>query len=47
MIKEIKSTDTLKDSRVLINNNFRELDERLKKVIKKNIKPCPDSPTRI
>lgn len=36
MIKEIKSADTLKDSRVLINNNFRELDERLKKVEEKS-----------
>ncbi|MDP3785373.1 MAG: hypothetical protein Q8R12_04950 [bacterium] len=32
MIKEIKPTDKIGDSRVLINVNFKELDERLKKV---------------
>lgn len=32
MIKEIKSTDTLGNSRILINDNFKELNERLKKV---------------
>jgi len=32
MIKEIKPTDKIKDSRVLINDNFKQLDERLKKL---------------
>ncbi len=35
MIKEIKSSDTIKDSRELINENFKELDKRLKKVERK------------
>ncbi|MDP3784701.1 MAG: hypothetical protein Q8R12_01330 [bacterium] len=34
MIKEIKPTDILRDSRLLINGNFKELDERLKKIEK-------------
>jgi len=35
MIKEIKGTDKISDSRVIINDNFKDLDERLKKIEKK------------
>ena len=35
MIKEVRPTDRIKDSRVLVNDNFKELDERLKKVERK------------
>lgn len=35
MIKEIKLTDTIGNMRVFINENFKELDERLKMVEKK------------
>ena len=35
MIKEIKSSDRVKDTPEIINNNFKELDERLKKVEEK------------
>ena len=35
MIKEIKLTDKIGDARVLVNDNFKELDERLKKIEKK------------
>ncbi len=35
MIKEIKGTDKISDSRILINDNFKELEERLKKIEKK------------
>ena len=31
MIKEIKSIDKIGDAMVLVNDNFKELDERLKK----------------
>ncbi len=34
MIKEIKSTDKIGNTRILINDNFRELDERLRRVEK-------------
>lgn len=32
MIKEIKGEDKISDSRILINENFKELDERMKKI---------------
>lgn len=35
MIKEIKVTDKISEAPALLNNNFKELDERLKKVEKK------------
>ena len=35
MIKEIKGTDKISDSRVVINDNFKDLDERVKKIEKK------------
>lgn len=35
MIKEIKITDKLGDARILVNNNFKELNERLKRIEKK------------
>lgn len=35
MIKEIKGTDIINDSRILINENFKELDERLRKIEEK------------
>lgn len=35
MIKEIKGTDKISDSRMVINDNFKDLDERLRKIEKK------------
>ena len=35
MIKEIKGTDKISDSRLVINDNFKDLDERLKKIEEK------------
>lgn len=35
MIKEIKATNKVSDSRILINDNFKELDRRLKKLEEK------------
>jgi len=32
MIKELKGTTKVSDSRFLINDNFKELDRRLKKL---------------
>ena len=35
MIKEIKGTDKISDSRLVINDNFKDLDKRLKKIEEK------------
>jgi len=35
MIKEIKATSKITDSRIFINDNFKELDRRLKKLEEK------------
>jgi len=35
VIKEIKGTDKISETPVILNNNFKELDERLKEVEKK------------
>ncbi|MFH0923704.1 MAG: hypothetical protein V1825_03140 [Candidatus Falkowbacteria bacterium] len=34
MIQKIKATDTIKDSRELINKNFKDLEDRIKKLEK-------------
>ena len=38
MIKEIKPTDKISDSRTVINENFFNLDERLKRVEERAVK---------
>ena len=35
MLKEIKTTDRIGDAMILVNDNFKELEERLKKVEKR------------
>ena len=35
MIKEIKGSDKISDSRLVINNNFKDLDKRLRKTEEK------------
>ncbi|QQG42526.1 MAG: hypothetical protein HYW15_03420 [Candidatus Giovannonibacteria bacterium] len=35
MIKEIKATDLIRDSRILINENFKKLEARLRKIEKR------------